>query len=123
MAHFCVDCGAYDHTDLPQCPQCGADDHKPVEYNPLKVSRRIDFTKFEESEFEVTSRRRYLWNLLVGRLRFVLKRGWRFKLAFGLVLLLFITVVVAVILRELHILGNNPVDDVNRKMYQAQCCF
>ena len=101
MAQFCLDCGAYDHTDSPQCPQCGADDRKPVEYNPLKESRRINFEKLEEMEYEVTSRRRYVWNLVGGKLQFVLKRGRRRRLAFILVLTILITFVAVVFTTKL----------------------
>jgi uncharacterized membrane protein YvbJ len=101
MAQFCIDCGAYDHTDSPQCPQCGADDRKPVEYNPLKESRRINFEKLEEMEYEVTSRRRYVWNLVAGKLKFALKRGRRLKLAFSLVFAILITFVAVVFTTKL----------------------
>jgi len=101
MAQFCVDCGVYDHTDSPKCPQCGAVDQKPVEYNPLKENRRVNFEKLEEMEYEVISRRRYIWNLLVGKFQFELKRGRRLRLAFILVLTILITYVIVVLIRQL----------------------
>lgn len=101
MAQFCVDCGAYDSTDSPQCPQCGADDHKPIEYNPLKEIRRVNFKKLEDMEYEVISRRQYIWNLLVGKLRFAIKRGRRTRVAFISGLTILITYVVAVLIRQL----------------------
>ena len=101
MAQFCVDCGAYDHTESPQCPQCGADDHKPVEYNPLKGIRRDKFKELEELEYEVTSRRRYVWNFVAGNLQFALKRGRRLRLASISGLTILITYVVAVLIRQL----------------------
>jgi hypothetical protein len=101
MAQFCVDCGAYDNTDSPQCPQCGAEDHKPVEYNPLKEIRRINFKKLEEMEYEVVSRRQYIWNLLVGKLQFAIKRGRRTRVALISGLTILITYVVVVLIRQL----------------------
>ena len=101
MAQFCIDCGAYDHTDSPQCPQCGADDRKPVEYNPLKEKRRINYEKLEEMEYEVTRRRRYVWNLVAGKLQFAVKHGRRLKLAFSLVFVILITFVAVVFTTKL----------------------
>ena len=101
MAQFCVDCGAYDHTESPQCPQCGADDHKPVEYNPLKGIRRDKFKELEELEYEVTSRRRYVWNFVAGNLQFALKRGRRLKLAFNIGFAILITFVAVVFITKL----------------------
>ena len=101
VAQFCVDCGAYDHTDSPQCPQCGADDHKPVEYNPLKESRRINLENLEDLEYEGTSRRRYVWNLLSGKLQFALKRGQRLKLAFSLVFMISIAFMAVIFITKL----------------------
>lgn len=98
MAQFCIDCGAYDKTDSPQCPQCGADDHKPVEYNPLKENRRVNFEKLETMEYEVISRRQYVWNLLVGKLQFAIKRWLRLRIVFisGLTSLVIYAIVVSI---------------------------
>ena len=101
MAQFCLDCGAYDNSDSPQCPQCGADDHKPIEYNPLKDIRRVNLKKLEEMEYELISRRQYLWNLLAGKLQFAIRRVRRTRVAFITGLTILIAYVATVLIRQL----------------------